>query len=521
VISANDKESLQTRIKDFTIYFEQRPEVFEKALFSNFAYSLGSKLSQLTYRVAVTATSLDDLGIRLAQLKVNPSRILGAPTIAFVFTGQGAQWAQMGVPLIDEYPVFASAIERADKCLRDLGADFSLTEELQKDDASSNINSPHLSQPACTALQIALVELLASWGIRPSSVVGHSSGEISAAYAAGVYDLEAAMTLAYRRGQMTSLLKKKFPELKGTMLAIGAGPDTIKPMLKTLRNGYATVACVNSPSSVTVSGDVPAIEELQQVLEEKQLFQRRLKIDVAYHSDHMKNVSEAYLSSIASIEPGQSSTATFYSSVFGRIAEASELGAAYWVQNLTSPVLFPNALGEMCANDGRPNLLIELGPHSALKGPIMDTLKSLGSAATKIAYVPTVLRKVDPAQSLLDAAAAAYVRGATLNMSAVNFPRTDAKTCAFLTDLPQYPWQHGTRYWHEPRIVQKHRSRDGKRNDVLGVLANYSNDLEPTWRNIVRLDDVPWLRHHKMQGVTVFPLAGYVSSEYSHLGRAH
>lgn len=515
LISANDKDSLKTRISDFGVYFEQRPEVFENSLFGNFAYTLGSKLSHLSYRVAVSATTLDELGIRLAQLKVNPARVLGAPTVAFVFTGQGAQWAQMGIPLMADYPVFKSAVERADECLRNLGAEFSLLEELQKDASESQINSPHLSQPACTALQVALTDLLRSWGILPSSVVGHSSGEIGAAYAAGIYDLEGAMALSYRRGQMTQLLKKTFPDLKGTMIAIGAGPEAVKPMLKTLKS-YATIACVNSPSSVTVSGDVSAIDELEPILQEKSLFNRRLKIDVAYHSDHMKNVAEAYLAAIESIQPASTSTATFFSSVTGEVARPSDLGPAYWIQNLTSSVLFSDALAKMCDDEeSRPNLLIEVGPHSALKGPILDIQKSLGPAASKIGYAPTVVRNADPAETVMDAAGAAYVRGASLNITDVNFPKSGAKNRSFLRDLPRYPWQHSTRYWHESRIADKHAKRDGVRNDVLGAQAMYSNDLEPTWRNIVRLDDIPWLRDHKMQGMVVYPMAGYVSYSLS------
>ncbi|OQE31225.1 hypothetical protein PENSTE_c001G09701 [Penicillium steckii] len=511
LISANDKDSLKTRISDFGVYFEQRPEVFENSLFGNFAYTLGSKLSHLSYRVAVSATTLDELGIRLAQLKINPVRVLGAPTVAFVFTGQGAQWAQMGIPLMADYPIFKSAVERADECLRNLGAEFSLLEELQKDASESQINSPHLSQPACTALQVALTDLLRSWGILPSSVVGHSSGEIGAAYAAGIYDLEGAMALSYRRGQMTQLLKKTFPDLKGTMIAIGAGPDAVKPMLKTLKS-YATIACVNSPSSVTVSGDVSAIDELEPILQEKALFNRRLKIDVAYHSDHMKNVAEAYLAAIESIQPAATSTATFFSSVTGEIAQPADLGPAYWIQNLTSSVLFSDALSKMCDDEeSRPHLLMEVGPHSALKGPVLDIQKSLGPAASKIGYAPTVVRNADPAETVMDAAGAAYVRGASLNITDVNFPSSGAKNRSFLRDLPRYPWQHSTRYWHESRIADKHAKRDGVRNDVLGAQAMYSNDLEPTWRNIVRLDDIPWLRDHKMQGMIVYPMAGYLA----------
>ncbi|CAG8182959.1 unnamed protein product [Penicillium salamii] len=509
VISANDKESLRTRVSQISAYIDQHPN----DAFDNLAYSLGTKISNLCYRVGVSASSPSELTTLFSQFKGSASRVRGPPTIGFVFTGQGAQWAQMGVPLIDEYPVFASAMYRADQCLRELGAPFSLLEILRDDAETSEINSPHLSQPACSALQIALVDLLQSWGIRPASVVGHSSGEIGAAYAAGAYDLETAMTLAYCRGEMTQLLKTSFPDIKGTMIAIGAGAETVKLILSTLTRGYATIACVNSPSSVTVSGDVSAIDELETILQDKDMFNRRLKVDVAYHSDHMKNIAGQYLKSIESIQPSSNSGATvFYSSVTGELTPISHLGPDYWVSNLTSPVLFPNALGNMVGDEAiRPNLIIEVGPHSALKGPILDTLKSLGPALSTISYSATILRKSDPVKSLLDTAATSNALGAAINMSNVNFPSTGARECVFLNDLPRYPWQHDTRYWHESRISRQHLARDDSRNDILGVLANYSNELEPTWRNIVRLEDIPWLSEHKMQGLAVYPMTGYLS----------
>ena len=497
-------------MKDLGLYLEQRPEAFEKMLGGNVAYTLGSKRSNLSYRMALSATSLDDLGIRLAQAKITSSQVVGVPTVGFVFTGQGAQWAKMGAQLIPEYQVFSSSLNEADAYLRTLGADFSLVEEICKDAKTSRINSADISQPACTAIQIALTNLLRSWGITPSSVVGHSSGEICAAYAAGIYSLHDAMAIAYQRGLMTLRLKECHPSIKGGMLAVGAGPDVIRPFLETIKTGYTTIACVNSPSSVTVSGDVPAIQELQQILEGEQVFNRKLMVDVAYHSDHMKRVSEEYIASIKTIHPRERSSAKFYSTVYGRIVKPYELDASYWAANLTSTVMFPDGLSQMCSSENSPSLLIELGPHSALKGPIRDTLKDLSSTASKISYAPTIVRNADSIESLLEAAAMVYVKGGKLDMMAINFPVTEAKYNAFLTDMPRYPWQHSTRYWHEGRIAKKHVKRNGERTDVLGVLANYSNDIEPTWRNIVRLEDLPWLKHHTMQGMTVFPLAGYI-----------
>ncbi|KAB8271705.1 polyketide synthase dehydratase-domain-containing protein [Aspergillus minisclerotigenes] len=226
----------------------------------------------------------------------------------------------------------------------------------------------------------------------------------------------------------------------------------------------------------------------------------------------MKNVVEAYFKAIKTIKPVTTAVAIYFSSVTGGIAAPADLGPAYWVQNLTSTVLFTNALGKMCADDeSRPNMLIELGPHSALMGPIWDTLKGIGPPTAKIAYAPTVVRNSEPSHSLLDAAGAAYVRGAVLDMTEINFPKSKAKNRSFLRDLPRYPWQHDTRYWHQSRIADKHCHRDGKRDDILGTMALFSKDLEPTWRNIVRLDDVPWLREHRIQGMSVYPMAGYLA----------
>ncbi|KAB8250611.1 hypothetical protein BDV35DRAFT_377335 [Aspergillus flavus] len=224
--------------------------------------------------------------------------------------------------------------------------------------------------------------------------------------------------------------------------------DATVEMCRALRGNDWEESVERRPSSVTVSGDVDAISELEAVLNEKSIFHRHLKLDVAYHSNHMKNVVEAYFKAIKTIKPATTAIAIFFSSVTGGIAAPADLGPAYWVQNLTSTVLFTNALGKMCADgESRPNMLIELGPHSALKGPIRDTLKGIGPPTAKIAYTPTVVRNSEPSHSLLDAAGAA----------------------------------------------------DGKRDDILGTMALFSNNLEPTWRNIVRLDDVPWLREQRIQ----------------------
>jgi NADPH:quinone reductase-like Zn-dependent oxidoreductase len=156
------------------------------------------------------------------------------------------------------------------------------------------------------------------------------------------------------------------------------------------------------------------------------------------------------------------------------------------------------------------NMLLELGPHSALQGPLKQILKAVGGDAAKIPYVSALARKKDAVETALDVAATLFTKGAILDFEAINFPKP-GKSPMLLNDLPRYPWNYTAKYWHESRFTQLHKNRSAPRNDILGTLANYSSDLEPTWRNIVRLDDLPWLQHHKIQSMTVFPISGYVA----------
>ncbi|KAM0324053.1 hypothetical protein ACHAQA_008241 [Verticillium albo-atrum] len=515
VISANDKNSVAAVMKQMVIYLEQRPEIFQADLMKNVAYTLGSRRSLLPCRVAIPAADSFELIEALNGGKLVPGKESEPLRMGFVFTGQGAQWYGMGRELFEQYPVYAAAIAKADDCLRVFGADWSLVEELSRDAKTSKVSEAHISQPSCTAVQLALTDLLTAWGIRPTAVVGHSSGEIGAAYAAGIISFEAAMSVAYHRGRMIPILKKRFPALDGAMMAVGGTKEEVQPIIDAIPD--IRIACFNSPSSLTISGDSVGLDQLSKVVEEKQMFNRRLQVDVAYHSHHMNLVAKEYRSAIDALPLPQSTDVRFHSSLHGVQIDGSECESHYWVNNLTCPVRFAEAFETMLQPVGDHktgvNMILELGPHSALQGPIKQILKEIGGAAVKVPYGSALARKKDAVESVMDLAGSLITKGALLNMDAINFPQSDSttKTPMLLTDLPRYAWNRQTKYWHESRMTQMHKYRKSPRNDLIGVEAIYSSDLEPTWRNILHLDDLPWLRHHKVQTLTIFPFSGFIA----------
>ena len=389
-------------------------------------------------------------------------------------------------------------------------------EELSRSKESSLLRNAYIAQPSCTAVQMALVNLLSSWNINPIGVVGHSSGEIAAAYASGAITFETGMLVAYHRGTAAAKLLQDFPATKGAMLAVGGPRVDIDAFLNSHSTKNLVKACMNSPASVTISGDESEIDSLDKAAKDENLFSRKLQTDVAYHSHHMLLVADHYRRCIGEIAPRDLSKADFHSSLLGRkLASSDSLETEYWVNNLTSPVLFSDALESLCSpasgSNKHPDFLIEIGPHSALKGPVRDTLKGMLATSAKPEYLPSLARFEDSVATMLQTAGHMITHGSRLNLSAINFPTKDPRQPTILTDLEPYFWDHSKSHWYESRIAQGHRLRRGPRSDILGVPATDFNDLEPRWRNVIRSEDLPWLEQHKVQGSIVYPMSGFIS----------
>ena len=344
----------------------------------------------------------------------------------------------MGSELL-ERPIFRESVAKFAAVLKDLGCDWDPVKELIKGQGESRLGLPEISQPICSVLQVALVDELKAWGITPSEVAGHSSGEIAAAYCIGALSHEDAIAAAYFRGKASAGLK----HLKGGMMAVGYSAEEATKLISQtkLSGGIATVACVNSPSSVTLSGDVAALEELRAVLDKRSVFARQLKVDVAYHSARMNSAFAEYCASIAHIEPAPPSTGRpiIVSSVTGSEVEAELLGPYYWVHNLISPVVFTDAIKELVTpadGDGKTtvDLLIEVGPHSALGGPIEQILAYHG--IKNVGYQSVLTRGENALDSSLNLASELFLQGVPLEVQKANCD-SDSR---LLTNLPPYPW---------------------------------------------------------------------------------
>ena len=412
---------------------------------------------------------------------------------------------------------FCRSLTKSDEDLRKLGAQWSLREELSKDKATSRINESQLAQPGTTALQIALVDLLQSFGVRPNTVIGHSSGEIAAAYAVGALTRYNALKVAYHRGFASELAARAVTS-KGAMLAVGLGEEEASSYLSKIQEGTVCIACINSPSSVTLSGDVTGIEELQRRLDALLIFNRRLLVDTAYHSHHMQAIADTYKSSLKDMawkEPN--SDITFQSTVTGS-PKITDFGPSYWCDNLVSTVRFSGALENICRHSPSScsstlNAFLEIGPHSALSGPVRQTIAGLKAKDFNFLYTPTLVRSKDAIRSLLELSGSLFNHGYRIDLSRVNrLARVPTDELKVIRNLPPYPWNHATKFWHESRSSKEHRLRTHPWHDLLGVRSPGSNIYEPVWRNVVGLDSLPWLKDHVVDNLVVWPGAAYLCS---------
>ncbi|KAI1099533.1 putative polyketide synthase [Jackrogersella minutella] len=506
-LSARSEHSLQRVIDGMRNYLAQHDHVN----LDDLSYTLTTRRSHFPWRSSVIAQDVDSLIKSLGVDNLPRNRTPGHISNVFVFTGQGAQWAKMGYHMLPGDNKFSQSISRSDEMLKSLGAHWSLVEELSRESSSSLLNDSKYSQPASTAIQVALIDLLRSWDVHPAAVVGHSSGEIAAAYAAGAITRDAAIRISYHRSLLSNISRKRTSK-PGSMMAVGLGEEGVERYIKGLSISGVETACINSPSSTTVSGDAAAILDLKEALDANGVFARQLKVDTAYHSHHMRLVSDDYLACLEGLEFSNADSATrFISTVTGE-EKHDGFSPSYWVENLVSPVQFSAALSRLCQEMGQTSLnMVEVGPHKALEGPIRQTLTNSQAEGLSYHYVPTLVRGQNSRESLIATASNLFVNGCDFDVGAAASLGISSRPPIVICDLPPYPWDHTVSYWDEPRLSREYRGRNNPHHDLLGSRIITSPETQPSWRNILRTDRLPWLKDHVIDNFIIFPAGGYMA----------
>lgn len=312
-------------------------------------------------------------------------------------------------------------------------------------------------------------------------------------------------------------------------MSVGLSPTDLTEIVR-LANKDATafgvtIACINSPSNVTISGETHLIDHIKVQLDDQDVFSRKLSVNLAYHSKQMEAVSEKYVTMVGSLSKPESlqqlANVPMISSVTGKSVDASVLiDASYWAKNMVSPVLFSQAVSNMCAKahvgpkkiDRSHNLvsaidhLVEIGPHAALQGPITQILRA-STRGSSVGYSSILRRGLLATDTMLETLGSLHCKGALLNFKSINEPRGEA-TRSLVVDLPEYPFDHSQHYWYESRLSRNYRFRSHAPSELLGVRSRDWNPADAKWRHFLRLKEMPWMEQHVVNGKTLYPGSG-------------
>lgn len=464
----------------------------------------GARRSAFEQRLATVATTKAELAQRLhafvdkqedAKLVARRAGFGAEPKVAFVYSGQGPQWFAMGRELFATEPLYRRTVERIGEILRELrwledrGSD--LLTELARDEATTRMNDTVVAQPALFALQVGLAELWRARGVTPAAVVGHSIGEVAAAYACGALTLEEATRVVFRRSGCQAVAQGK-----GRMLAAGLSADDAVAALA----GYAgrvDLAAINGPAQVTFAGEPGALQQLADTLAGRGVFQRFLKVDVPFHSFYLDEVEGDFLRGIGRVD-ARAEQLPMYSTVTGAKISGAALDAGYWYKNLRQPVRFYPAMQQL-VRDGY-NVFVELAPHPILAAGMGDAL-SAGRA--KGVVVPSLKRGEPERERLLLSLGELFAAGCPVDRERL----FDGK--APQAPLPIHPWRR-ERFWLESAASKQERQGHGG-HPHLGPTER-SADAEPVLLRRVTLDKrtTAYIDDHRVQGPIVYPGAGHL-----------
>ncbi|MGP3945522.1 type I polyketide synthase [Streptomyces sp. 6N106] len=473
VVAGRSAEALQAQAGRLREFLTERPELG----MADVALSLATTRSAFEHRAVVTGADREELLQRLEAVAEDATASNGvvrgrtgdAGRSVFVFPGQGAQWVGMAVGLLESSPVFAEAIGECESALS-AHVDWSLTDVLRGAEGAPGFDRVDVVQPVLFAVMVSLAKLWRSVGVRPDAVMGHSQGEIAAACVAGALSLEDAAKVVTLRSQAIAAGLAG----RGGMVSVGLPVDQVKERIAAWDGGIS-VAAVNGPGSVVVSGDPGALDEMVAQLEGEEVRVRRVPVDYASHSAHVEAIHEELLKVLADIQP-RSSEVPFYSTVLGELVDTAGLDAEYWYRNLRQTVEL-EATTRTLLNAGH-TVFIEASPHPVLTLPVQQTVEA---AEAQAVVVGTLRRDEGGLERFLTSAAEVFVRGVTVDWAALLEGRGARRV-----ELPTYAFRR-QRYWLEVSAAELQATADGLAADAVDARfweAVEREDLEALVRTL-------------------------------------
>ena len=474
-------------------------------------FTAGAKRNHHDYRLACAGRTKHELAENLgAYLEgdlssgmIAKTRIEGSPAkVVFVFSGQGSQYLGMGRGLFEREPIFRDTLNRCDRAIGKF-AEWSLLEELFAEEQNSGLDEIDVAQPVLFAIQIALAELWRSWGVAPDAVVGHSMGEVAAAYVAGALNLDDAARVICRRSQLM-----KQTSGQGAMALVELSHEEALQAII----GYEdrlSVAANNSPTSTVLSGEPTALNETLERLEQEGVYCHHVKVNVASHSPQMDPLCDDLEQTLRDIR-SLPAAIPVCSTVTGELTDGMLFDAGYWRRNLRAPVRFSAATERLCESGYQ--IFIEVSPHPILSTSIQKVLKHLGKEGGAIS---SLRRENDEYSSMLQALGELYTMGYPIDFRRLY--SNEGATGGNVVELPLHTWQR-ERYWFEtPQGASKGRGRGRKigRPDEETRWPGYHfrSATQPGthfWQMNISLAEFPELGDHRVKGKVVLPAAAYL-----------
>lgn len=494
-ISARSENALIRMAKSHAEFLEN----INECDMADVIYSLGCRKTHHHYRSALVAGDIESLKQSLQQFNAheNLSSILVKQSVTelnkklvFVYSGMGPQWNGMGCQLLETNKIFKEFVQKCDVIFKRFSG-WSILQELTKIESESTLKimPTEIAQPLNFVLQVGITEILKTYGVNPDCVIGHSVGEVSAAYVSGALSLEDALLVSYHRSRLQRLCVGH-----DGMLAANISAEKADVLIK--RWSAVNLAAINSHEAIVLAGPSFDLKEISAELTNTGIFNRMLKTEIAYHSDSMEMIHDDLLDSLKLISPVKTNIA-MCSTATGEIVHGEELNANYWWKNVRNTVLFEQAVSRVLSQNDF-NVLLEIGPHPVLYQYMLEQVEK-EKCEGKVLY--SLRRNQSEQFSISSLIAKLYAIGFNLDWKKI-IPFEGKHI-----DLPAYPWQHN-KYTleNDNTYFEKHVE------SPYLFLSNHIDSPRKSWKVELTEGFFPYLSDHQLDNNVVFPAAGYIEA---------